>query len=202
MNPPRQEHAYSSKALDATSIVDDAAVVQRMAGGDEGALAAFYDRWVPQVYSLVAQMLRDADEAEDVVEETFWQVWQRAGSYDPARGTVRTWVLTIARTRALDHLRARQRRPEPVVLEELVPAGDDADPSLDAESRERRQLVMDALAALPPEQRRALELAYFGGFTQTEIAERLAEPLGTIKTRMRLGMRKLRDTLLGLREEK
>lgn len=201
MNPPRQEHAYPQKALEATSV-DDAAVVQRMAGGDEGALAAFYDRWVSQVYSLVAQMLRDADEAEDVVEETFWQVWQRASSYDPARGTVRTWVLTIARTRALDHLRARQRRPEPVALEELVPAGDDADPSLDAESRERRQLVMDALAALPTEQRRALELAYFGGFTQTEIAERLAEPLGTVKTRMRLGMRKLRDTLLGLREEK
>jgi RNA polymerase sigma-70 factor (ECF subfamily) len=201
MNPPRQEHAYPPRALEAASV-DDAAVVQRMAGGDEGALAAFYDHWVPQVYSLVAQLLRDADEAEDVVEETFWQVWQRAASYDPARGTVRTWVLTIARTRALDHLRARQRRPEPVVLEELVPAGDDADPSLDAESRERRQLVMDALAALPAEQRRALELAYFGGFTQTEIAERLAEPLGTVKTRMRLGMRKLRDTLLGLREEK
>jgi len=165
-----------------------------MAEGDESALGLLYDQWIQPVYSLVVQLLRDADEAEDVVEETFWQAWQRAASYDVSRGTVRTWLLTIARSRALDRLRVRNRRRDetPVTADVAI---DERDPLLDLEGRERRDLVLSALNELPPDQRRALELAYFRGLTQSEIAETLGEPLGTIKTRMRLGMMKLREKL-------
>jgi RNA polymerase sigma-70 factor (ECF subfamily) len=182
-------------------VADDVTELERIAGGDEAALATFYDRWVQSVYAAVLQLLRDADDAEDVLEETFWQVWGRASTFDPARGSVRTWVLTIARNRALDRLRARARRPESVPLPELI-ASDHPDPSESVEAQERREQVGRALASLPDEQRRAIELAYFGGLTQSEIAERLRQPIGTVKTRMRLGMQKLRALLVVAREER
>jgi len=208
MNPASPESTYPSGATDTSerrsadaAASDDAAVLARIASGDEAALAAFYDRWVQPVYSVVVQLLRDADDAEDVLEETFWQVWGRASTFDPARGTARTWVLTIARNRALDRIRARARGPESVPLPELL-ASDQPDASESAEAQERREQVAHALAAIPADQRRALELAYFGGYTQTEIAERLQQPVGTVKTRMRLGMQKLRALLLATREER
>ena len=105
MNPSRQDQAYSTRPPTATSG-DDPSVVKRIAEGDESALSTLYDRWSQPVYSLVAHLLKDADGAEDVVEETFWQVWQRAASYDASRGTVRTWILTIGRSRALDRIRS------------------------------------------------------------------------------------------------
>jgi RNA polymerase sigma-70 factor (ECF subfamily) len=182
---------------------DDAAVMRRIADGDEQALALLYDKWVQPVYALVVQILRDRDEAEDVVEETFWQVWQRASSYDFSRGAVHSWILTIGRSRALDRLRAKQRRKGESLAERsdiVALLVSPSDPSHDAEGRERRAVVLDALGQLPTEQRRALELAYYGGLSQAEIAEQLQEPLGTVKTRMRLGMLKLRDKLGILRE--
>ena len=184
------------------ATTDDAAIVRRMATRDEGALAALYDQWMQAVYSLAMHLLRDADEAEDVVEETFWQAWQRAGTYDSARGTVRSWLLTMARSRALDRLRSRQRQRDEAALssDQILAIAADSDPLLDAEGTERRALVLQALRELPDDQRRALELAYFRGLSQTEIAEYLGEPLGTIKTRMRLGMQKLRTKLFTLRE--
>lgn len=199
MNPPRQEQAYSTKPPTAIPA-DDVAIVRRIAEGDESALAILYDRWAQSVYSLVAHLLKDADGAEDVVEETFWQVWQRASSYDVSRGTVRTWLLTIGRSRALDRLRSRKRNHEDISADLSLVRDPSSDPSQEVEGAERRQLVYAALIELPDEQRRALELAYFRGLSQSEIADFLGEPLGTIKTRMRLGMQKLRDKLIVLRE--
>lgn len=201
MNPSRQDPAYNSRPITPTAS-DDGAVVRQIAGGDESALAVLYDRWAQPVYSVVAHLLKDADGAEDVVEETFWQVWQRASSYDASRGTVRTWILTIARSRALDRLRSRKRNREDIAADLGVIRDPAPDPSQDVESGERRQLVYAALQELPEDQRRALDLAYFRGLTQSEIAEFLGEPLGTIKTRMRLGMQKLRDRLMSLRESR
>ena len=187
---------------------DDDALLQRIAAGDEQALGALYDRWSPLVFSLCVHVLGDDDEAEEAVEETFWQAWRQAARYDITRGAVSTWLTTIARSRALDRLRAKRRRQEDAMsdlsetkraaVEETARRGDD--PASGAEVSERRALVRQALLALPPEQREVLELAYFRGLSQTEIAERTGQPLGTIKTRVRLAMEKLRDRLGILRE--
>jgi RNA polymerase sigma-70 factor (ECF subfamily) len=180
-----------------------------MANGEESALGELYDQWVTLVHSLVSHLLRDQDEAEEVVEETFWQAWRQAGRYDASRGAVSTWLTTIARSRALDRLRARRRvREEPwsrLVLDgdsdRIVPADEGtADPLTAAEMAERRTLVRAALGRLPAEQREVLELAYFGGLSQSEIAERTGLPLGTVKTRARLALEKLRDRLSMLNE--
>ncbi len=184
----------------------DEELVRRMERGDEAALGVFYDRWFPVVNGLVTRMVKTPDDVEDVVEETFWQAWRQANRFQPERGTVQTWLLTIARSRALDRLRASRRlREEPIDDTESTAASgafveSSSNPSLDAEHAERKQLVLAALAELPHEQRETLELGYFGGLSQTEIAERTGQPLGTIKTRMRLAMQKLRDRLAVLRE--
>ncbi len=187
---------------------DDDALLQRIAAGDEHALGILYDRWSPLVFSLCVHILDDDDEAEEAVEETFWQAWRQAARYDTTRGAVSTWLTTIARSRALDRLRANRRRqeepmselsePKRTAVEETARRGDD--PARGAEASERRALVRQALLALPAEQREVLELAYFRGLSQTEIAERTGQPLGTIKTRVRLAMEKLRDRLGILRE--
>lgn len=205
MNPASSEPTYSSGTGSARggdpAVAEDVALLGRIAARDETALATLYDRWVGPVYGVVVQLLRGADDAEDVLEETFWQVWQRASTFDSARGSPRAWLLTIARSRALDRLRARGRAPEAVPMSELIPS-DAPDPLASAEAAEQRTRVAHALATLPDEQRQAIELAYFGGYSQSEIAERLHQPIGTIKTRMRLGMRKLRTLLLATREER
>jgi RNA polymerase sigma-70 factor (ECF subfamily) len=184
---------------------EDAALVRGMAAGDDRALGALYDRWQGFVHGVVARILRQPNDIEDVVEETFWQAWRQASRFDPARGAVQTWLLTIARSRALDRARAlRRRRESPiegddgeVVVQQVAPD----DPGLDTEAAERRRIVTAALAQLPAEQREALELGYYGGFSQSEIAERTGQPLGTVKTRMRLAMQKLRSQLQILRSE-
>ena len=185
--------------------VDDGVLLRRMAEGDEQALAAFYDRWNSLVHAVVLRILRQRGDVEDVVEEVFWQAWRQAKRYVAARGSVQSWLLTIARSRALDRVRAVKRlREEPLESEsgegvvQQVAAGD---ASMDAEYAERRVVVVAALADLPPEQREALELGYFNGLSQSEIAERTGQPLGTIKTRMRLAMQKLKGRLQILRED-
>jgi RNA polymerase sigma-70 factor (ECF subfamily) len=193
---------------DVRSPDDDDALVARVAGGDEHALGGLYDRWSPLVFSVCVHILGDDDEAEEAVEETFWQAWRQAERYDVTRGAVATWLTTIARSRALDRLRASRRRQEETMshLSETKRAAVDAttrrgdDPARSAEVAERRVLVRQALLALPPEQREVLELAYFRGLSQTEIAEHTGQPLGTVKTRVRLAMEKLRDRLGILRE--
>ena len=176
-----------------------------MAAGNEQALGTFYDRWHPLVHAVALRVLHSADDVEDVVEETFWQAWRQAGRYESGRGAVQSWILTIARSRALDRVRMMgRRREEPISGEsgELVQQlASESDPAMDAESAERRKLVLAALEELPAEQRETLELGYFAGLSQSEIAERTGHPLGTIKTRMRLAMQKLRGSLQVLREE-
>jgi len=190
----------------------DVELVLRMQSGDERALGAFYDRWYPAVSALAGRMLKSADDVEDVVEETFWQAWRQASRFAAERGSVATWLLTIARSRALDRLRATRRLREETLEDERgdVRGGETSgaelvaapnDPSRDVELDERRTLVLAALGELPREQREALELGYFGGLSQSEIAERTGQPLGTIKTRMRLAMMKLRERLSILRDD-
>ena len=184
---------------------EDAALVRAMADGDDRALGALYDRWQGIVHGVVARILRQPNDIEEIVEETFWQAWRQASRFDPARGAVQTWLLTIARSRALDRARAiRRRRESPiegddgeVVVQQVAPD----DPGLDTEAAERRRIVTAALTQLPVEQREALELGYYGGLSQSEIAERTGQPLGTVKTRMRLAMQKLRSQLQILRSE-
>ena len=195
MNPSERPQSYSGEN---GSNADDVALIRRMVEADETALGALYDRWVRSLYSLVLHLLRDPDEAEDVVEETFWQAWRKAGSYEPSRGAVSTWLLTIGRRKALDRLRARKRSREDLLDSDR--AFDDLpsrspDPSVDAEGSDLKEKVKAALRALPNEQREVLELGYFSGMSQTEIAEATGQPLGTVKTRMRLALQKLREPL-------
>jgi RNA polymerase sigma-70 factor (ECF subfamily) len=205
---PTQDNAAPAGAGTETGRVagfEDEALVQRMAAGDEQALGALYDRWHAVVHGVVSRTLRQAEDVEDVVEETFWQAWKQASRFDRTRGAVQTWLLTIARSRALDRVRAlRRRREEPlegddgqVVVQQVA----EGDPGQDAEASERRRFVAAALTGLPTEQREALELGYFGGLSQTEIAARTGQPLGTVKTRMRLALQKLRSQLQVLGSE-
>src|SRR5262245_28355988 len=168
--------------------------------GDGAAVATLYDRYSRLVYSLALRIVQIDAEAEDVVQEVFAQMFRQAGRYDSRRGSVSSWLLTIARSRAIDHVRARKRLPdrrfgrEPESAAENLP-----DPRADQESQtlseEQVQRVRRALGGLPAEQRKAVELAYYEGLSQSEIAERLKEPLGTVKSRIRTAMIKLRDSL-------
>lgn len=187
------------------AALSNAELVHHIAAGDQRALGALYDRQVTLVHSLAVRLLNDADDAEDVVEETFWQVWRHASRYDASRGSVTTWLCSIARSRALDMLRAARRHPERATS---VTGDDDTDtiaatnvsPLGSVEQSEQRALVRSALDELPAEQRETIELAYFGGLSQSEIAERTGQPLGTIKTRVRLALMKLKTRLSPLRE--
>jgi RNA polymerase sigma-70 factor (ECF subfamily) len=176
----------------------DAELLHAVARGDEAALAALYDRYSAILYGLLVRILHDRPEAEDVLQEVFLQIWQRASSFDEGRGRPFTWLVTLARSRAIDRLRAvgsRERAALASAAETVEPV---ADAERDAERSERGEVVRGALAEIPEEQRRALLLAYFEGLSQTEIAARLNQPLGTVKTRMRSGLMRLRE-LLGAR---
>ena len=195
MNPSERAQSYSGEN---GSNADDVALMRRMVEADETALGALYDRWVRSLYSLVLHLLKDPDEAEDVVEETFWQAWRKADSYEPSRGAVSTWLLTIGRRKALDRLRARKRSREDLIGDDKSLAdlpSSAPDPSIDVEGAELRESVRLALNDLPSEQREVLELGYFNGLSQSEIADVTGQPLGTVKTRMRLAMQKLREPL-------
>ncbi len=180
-----------------------------MAAGDENALAALYDRWHALVHSVALQVTGDRGDAEEVVEETFWQAWRQAGRYEAGRGSISTWLTMMARTRALDLARSRRRARAEERWEDLPesadpPAGDappEPTPFESAAQAETRRIVAEALATLPAEQRETVELAYFRGMSQTEIAAATGQPLGTVKTRARLALRKLRDALSMLRED-
>jgi RNA polymerase sigma-70 factor (ECF subfamily) len=178
------------------SEISDNDLLHAISRGDEQALAAIYDRYRLILFGLILRILHDRQEAEDVLQEAFLQVWRRAADFDESRGRVFTWLVTIARSRALDRLRvlgSRARLADEVVAHSVGDyAGDAAD---DALKSEQGTIVRQALVELPEEQRRALFLAYFEGLTQTEISARLGEPLGTVKTRMRSGLMKLRELL-------
>jgi RNA polymerase sigma-70 factor (ECF subfamily) len=189
--------AFRSEATEAQA--QDRDWLRRMAAGDGGGATGLYDRHARAVYSLVLRILGDEGDAEDVVQEVFAQAWRQAGKYDASRGAVGAWLLVMARSRAIDRLRARRSRPEGQVADDervmatlASPGQDIASELLDAEQVRR---VQRALAGLPLLQRAAIELAYYEGLSQREVAERLEQPLGTVKTRIRLGLLKLRDAL-------
>jgi RNA polymerase sigma-70 factor (ECF subfamily) len=179
--------------------VDDEEDLRRLAAGDGDAAARLYDRHARAVYSLALRIVNDEGDAEDVVQEVFAQAWRQAARYDASRGVVGAWLLMMTRSRAIDKLRSARARPDsravddPRVIDEMPAVLRDA-PSriIDAENA---RLAQRALAELPLLQRLVIELAYYEGLTQREIAERLEQPLGTVKSRLRLGLLKLRDAL-------
>jgi RNA polymerase sigma-70 factor (ECF subfamily) len=183
------------------SKIPDDDLVHAIARNDEGALAAIYDRYRLILFGLILRILHNREEAEDCLQEVFLQVWRRARDFDESRGRAFTWLVTIARSRALDRLRASGTRLRLATEVAQVTHDEVGDAAEEAVQSEQAAIVREALAELPEEQRHALLLAYFEGLTQTEIAARLGDPLGTVKTRMRSGMIKLRELLHGkLRE--
>jgi RNA polymerase sigma factor (sigma-70 family) len=174
--------------------LSDEAVVAVVARGDEVALAELYDRFGKIAWGLALRILRDDSLAEDAVQDAFLAAWGTAARFVPERGSARTWVLTLVHRRAVDLVRREQRRrgePLEAAPEPRGEAGADDDALL----RLERERVQRALAQLPDREREAIELAYFGGFTQSELADRLGQPLGTIKSRMFSGLARLRDLL-------
>lgn len=180
--------------------VRDEQLIKAVAQGDFRAFEMIYDRYAPMVFGLALKTLGDREAAEEAVQEVFWRVWQRAGSFDQKR-MFAPWLFSIAHNYQVDELRRRRSRPQPVYEDENHPVlssiPDGTDVGATALQSEQRRIVLDALQQLPVEQRQALELAYFDGLTQQEIATRLNNPLGTIKTRIRLGLQKLRAILQG-----
>lgn len=175
---------------------EQAALLSSMARGEKAALSALYDQLSGPLYSLAYRMLADPTEAQDLIQDIFLQAWRTAGTYDPSRGSVFSWLATLVRNRAIDRIRMRQRRAEllSAAAPDLQPAGgEDSGGSL--WRQEKAEAVRTALAGLAPDQQQAIELAYFSGLTQQEIAARLNEPLGTIKARIRRGLLKLKDLL-------
>jgi RNA polymerase sigma-70 factor (ECF subfamily) len=190
-----RDNYLQGTALGATADAD-LLLVGRLASGDLDAAGELYDRHAGRILALARRILRDEGDAEDIVQEVFSQAWRTATRYEAGRGSVAGWLLMIARTRAIDRVRARQARPDTTadVLLETMPGNTQA-PSDQAIANEQYALIRQGLVALPVEQRTALELAYFEGLSQSEIAERLAAPLGTIKTRIRTALTTLRRSL-------
>ncbi len=178
----------------------DAELIGRASEGDARALEVLYDRYSRVVYSFALRILGDPQLAEELLQEVFFRVWQQGSAFRASRGTFITWLLSITHNMAIDEIRKRRRRPQKADREdpEAVLASV-ADPGITVEDESwlgaLRGTISEAMASLPPAQREAIELAYFRGLTQREVAEALGEPLGTTKTRMRLGMQKLRETL-------
>jgi len=175
---------------------DAALLIARIAKGDREAFSRFYDAFASTAFSLIRRVLRDHHPAEEVLQEVFWQVWQDAGQFDARRGSPIAWLLMRAKARAIDRLRSIRRREKTFVMpvNEAV-ARQDSVADNPAVLAEDRGFVHSALEQLPEAQRRVVELAFFEGLTQTEIAARLDEPLGTVKTRARLGLERLRALL-------
>lgn len=172
-------------------------VVQKIAQGDQAALAALYDSTNRLAYGLILRVLGDASSAEEVLLDVYTQIWRQAANYDTSRGGPMAWLMTIARSRAIDRLRSgwqdRQRKEPLDMLNDRETEA--ASPEEATVASERQKFVRTALRTLSPEQREVIELAYYGGLSHSEIAVKLNQPLGTVKTRTRLGMMKLRETL-------
>lgn len=182
----------------------DEELVRRMSEGDFDALAVLYDRYARIVYSFAMRILGDGLAAEEVLQEAFTRAWQQAERFELTKGSFASWLLSITHNLAIDEVRKRQRRPQRADRVDIADVlRGEIDTTVDveeaAEAAELRARIRAAMESLPEPQRRVIELAYFEGLTQREIAALLGEPLGTIKTRMRLGMQKLKE-LLGAEE--
>ena len=180
-----------------TEARDDGALLRAVATRDKEALQQLYARHSAVLFALALKILSDRAEAEDVLQEAFVQIWKTAGSFDEDRGKPMGWLIVLTRSRAIDRLRSRKTRArfaESVAKDgsQTAPAATPADEALASEAQ---RAVRSALNALPTEQRVPMEMAYFGGLTQFEVAQQLSQPLGTVKTRMRTGMMRLREQL-------
>ena len=180
-----------------SSVANDVELLKAVAARDEAALARLYDRYRVILFGLLVRILNNRQEAEDVLQETFLQVWRRAADFDESRGRPFTWLVTLARSRGIDRLRTLAARERVATARAVDEAEVISDAASDAFRSEQRELVANALRQLPEEQKQPLLLAYFDGLTQSEIAAQLDTPLGTVKTRMRTGMMKLRQLLAG-----
>jgi RNA polymerase sigma factor (sigma-70 family) len=188
--PPVRASTGSDREL---AHLSDEALIALLARGDDGALAELYDRFGAVSYGLALRIVRDAALAEDVVQEAFLTIWRSAARFVAERGKARTWILTLVHRRAVDLVRREQfRRAEPL-QDESEKGGRTAEE--EAWLRLERARVQEALKRLSDQQREAIELAYYGGFTQSELADRLGEPLGTVKSRMFTGLSRLRELL-------
>lgn len=171
-------------------------LLRRIAAQDRQALAELYDELAGLLFAASLRIVGDPSEAEEVMQDVFVQIWERAETFDPALGTPTSWATRIARNRSIDRLRSRQRRARALdELENLVAAELSESPAREELSRDEQSAVRSALNGLPTDQRQSIELAFFGGLSHGEIAELLKQPLGTVKARIRRGMLKLKDTL-------
>jgi RNA polymerase sigma-70 factor (ECF subfamily) len=178
----------------------DEALMARVAGGDSGALEQLYSRHSRVAFGLAVRILANSELAEDVVQEAFWRVWKRAATFQTSNGQFAPWLFGIVRNLCIDELRRRQARPLSIQNDpddQVLLAIPDNQPDMDTLSweAERRRLISSALDELPADQRQVIELAYFGGLSQREIADKLNNPLGTVKTRVRLALAKLKGVL-------
>ncbi len=182
--------------MSAQSLSEGVYLIQQVANQDREAFGQLYDRFSTLVFTLAMRMLKARSDAEDLLQEVFVQVWRQAQSYSAERGSPEAWIVNIARSRAIDKIRSIRRRERSLVLTDDPSRAESSDNVESSAAESETRLAMNsALANLPEAQRKVLELAYFAGLTQTEIATRLAEPLGTVKTRMRSGIQRLREML-------
>ncbi|MBI4220951.1 MAG: sigma-70 family RNA polymerase sigma factor [Chloroflexi bacterium] len=183
----------------------DEALLALIASSDKNALAALYDRYGRRVFALAARMLGDPQSSEEVTQDVFLSVWRRVSSYKAGKGRFTTWLFSIAHNRTIDELRRRRRerhRENPNIEDHADLPSEAIPPPEAVVARSESAMVLEALQSLPPEQRSVIEMSYFGGFTQVEIAEQTGQPLGTVKTRMRLALKKLRLSLSERIEER
>jgi RNA polymerase sigma-70 factor (ECF subfamily) len=173
------------------AITSDLALVTAIRSGDQGAMAALYDRFSSIVYAVALRVLQETTAAEDVLQDIFMQLWRNPGAFDSSRGNMAAWLAVIARNRAIDALRRRRPQDE---IEDVVVAVE-TDLASETDRSRAMEKVRGALQAMPSSQRSAIEMAYFEGLTHTEIAEKTGEPLGTVKTRIRTGLISLRKVL-------
>ena len=191
---------FLERVNETTATDRDVELLGRIASQDRAAFAEFYDRHATLMFSVASKILNNASEAEDVLQETFVQVWQKARNFNPKLGKASSWVAIMVRNKAIDRIRASQRRSrladeagaEFSIVSEVSDTANEA-----ILGHDKAKLIQSAIVELPVEQRRDIELAYFSGLTQDEISKKLNEPLGTIKARIRRGLLKLRDQLEG-----
>ena len=197
-----QEHGLGNPAT-GSGLDEEAQLVRRVASGEEEALGLLYDRLGSAVYALCLRIVHDPGAAEELTQETFVRLWRSAASFSEERGRVSSWLLRIAHNLALNEIRRRQSRPVAApaadfdaIVASVADSSAEGDPAVTTGWREQAEVVRRALAELPAPQRQAIELAFFGGLSQAEVAAALGDPLGTVKSRIRIGMQHLRERLI------
>jgi RNA polymerase sigma-70 factor (ECF subfamily) len=189
-----------SQILRDPAALSDGDLWVRLRERDMASLEALYARYASYVYALALRILGRSEEAEEVVQDVFWQLWKTETAYEPARASFRTWLFAITRSRCLDRLRHHRSRSDSEMPRASGLGSAPSDPEQEAILAERQKHVVAAFQALPEPQRRVLEMGFFNGLTHREIAERLGEPLGTVKSRIKMGMDKLKDSLRSFEE--